>query len=60
MISDTPFLPAYCRLVGVDFGKVTVVQLDSKILEQSAMSGVVDAIVVTGVTDHGAPSAAGQ
>ena len=27
---DTPFLPAYCRLVGVDFGKVTVVQLDSK------------------------------
>src|SRR5216683_6372379 len=24
---DTPFLPAYCRLVGVDFDKVTVVQL---------------------------------
>ena len=47
---DTPFLPAYCRLVGVDFGKVTVVQLDSKILEQSAMSGVVDAIVVTGLS----------
>lgn len=41
---DTPFLPAYCRLAGVDFDKVTVVQLDSKILEQSAMSGVVDAI----------------
>ncbi|HEY7247733.1 MAG TPA: ABC transporter substrate-binding protein [Xanthobacteraceae bacterium] len=47
---DTPFLPAYCRLAGVDFGKVTVVQLDSKILEQSAMSGVVDAIVVTGLS----------
>src|SRR5262252_6989808 len=47
---DTPFLPAYCRLVGVDFDKVTVVQLDSKILEQSAMSGVVDAIVVTGLS----------
>src|SRR6516164_9886754 len=30
---DTPFLPAYCRLAGVDFDKVTLVQLDSKILE---------------------------
>jgi len=47
---DTPFLPAYCRLVGVDFDKVSVVQLDSKILEQSAMSGIVDAIVVTGLS----------
>lgn len=47
---DTAFLPAYCRLSGVDFDKVTVVQLDSKILEQSAMSGVVDAIVVTGLS----------
>ena len=47
---DTPFLPAYCRLAGVDFDKVTIVQLDSKILEQSAMSGVVDAIVVTGLS----------
>jgi NitT/TauT family transport system substrate-binding protein len=47
---DTPFLPAYCRLVGVDFSKVTVVQLDSKILEQSAISGLVDAIVVTGMS----------
>lgn len=47
---DTPFLPAYCRLSGVDFDKLSVVQLDSKILEQSAMSGVVDAIVVTGLS----------
>ena len=47
---DTPFLPAYCQLAGVDFSKITVVQLDSKILEQSAMSGVVDAIVVTGLS----------
>src|SRR3984957_13288172 len=47
---DTAFLPAYCRLSGVDFDKVSVVQLDSKILEQSAMSGVVDAIVVTGLS----------
>jgi len=47
---DTPFLPAYCRLSGIDFDKVDVVQIDSKILEQSAMSGVVDAIVVTGLS----------
>jgi NitT/TauT family transport system substrate-binding protein len=47
---DTPFLPAYCKLAGVDFSKLTVVQLDSKILEQTAMSGEVDAIVVTGLS----------
>ena len=47
---DTPFLPAYCRLSGIDFDKLSVVQIDSKILEQSAMSGVVDAIVVTGLS----------
>jgi NitT/TauT family transport system substrate-binding protein len=47
---DTPFLPAYCRLVGADFSKLTIVQIDSKILEQSAMSGLVDAIVVTGLS----------
>ncbi len=48
--ADTPFLPAYCRLAGVDFDKLQIVQLDSKILEQSAMSGVVDAILVTGLS----------
>jgi NitT/TauT family transport system substrate-binding protein len=47
---DTPFFPAYCKLASVDFSKVKIVQLDSKILEQSAMSGVVDAIVVTGLS----------
>jgi ABC-type nitrate/sulfonate/bicarbonate transport system substrate-binding protein len=48
--ADTPFLPAYCRLAGVDFSKLNIVQLDSKILEQSAMSGEVDAILVTGLS----------
>lgn len=47
---DTVFLPAYCKLAGIDFAKLNVVQLDSKILEQSAMSGVVDSIVVTGLS----------
>src|SRR6202022_5112913 len=35
-----PFLPAYCRLVGVDFSKVAVVQINSKIFEQPAWPGV--------------------
>lgn len=48
--ADTPFLAAYCRLAGVDYTKLNIVQLDSKILEQSAMSGVVDAILVTGLS----------
>jgi NitT/TauT family transport system substrate-binding protein len=48
--ADTPFLPAYCRLAGVDFDKLNIVQLDSKILEQAAMSGVVDAILVTALS----------
>jgi ABC-type nitrate/sulfonate/bicarbonate transport system substrate-binding protein len=47
---DTVFLPAYCKLAGIDFEKIKVVQVDSKILEQSAMSGVVDSIVVTGLS----------
>lgn len=47
---DTVFLPAYCKLAGVDFDKLQVVQIDSKILEQSAMSGVVDSIIVTGLS----------
>jgi NitT/TauT family transport system substrate-binding protein len=47
---DTPFLPGYCDLAGVDFNKVNVVQIDSKILEQAAMSGIVDSIVATGLS----------
>jgi hypothetical protein len=47
---DTAFLPAYCKLAGIDFDKLKIVQMDSKIIEQSAMSGVVDATVVTGLS----------
>jgi NitT/TauT family transport system substrate-binding protein len=47
---DTVFLPAYCKLAGIDFDKLNIVQIDSKILEQSAMSGVVDSIVMTGLS----------
>jgi NitT/TauT family transport system substrate-binding protein len=47
---DTVFLPAYCKLAGADVEKIKVVQMDSKILEQSAISGVVDSVVVTGLS----------
>jgi NitT/TauT family transport system substrate-binding protein len=47
---DSVFLPAYCKLAGIDFDKLNVVQIDSKILEQSTMSGVVDAAVITGLS----------
>jgi NitT/TauT family transport system substrate-binding protein len=47
---DTAFLPAYSKLAGIDLDKLKIVQIDSKILEQSAMSGVVDAIVMTGLS----------
>jgi NitT/TauT family transport system substrate-binding protein len=47
---DGVFLPAYCKLAGIDFDKLNVVQIDSKILEQSTMSGVVDAAVITGLS----------
>jgi ABC-type nitrate/sulfonate/bicarbonate transport system substrate-binding protein len=47
---DTAFLPAYYRLAGVDETKVTIVSIDSKILEQTLMSGIIDAAVITGLS----------
>lgn len=47
---DTAFLPAYYKLAGVDESKVTTVSIDSKILEQTLMSGTVDAAVITGLS----------
>jgi len=47
---DTPFLPAYYKLVGVDPAKVTTVSLDSQIIEQSVISGRVDCMVAFGMS----------
>lgn len=47
---DTPFLPAYYRLVGVDPSKVTQVSLDSQVIERSVMSGGVDCMVAFGMS----------
>jgi len=42
---DTPFLPAYCRAAGVDYSSLTVVSLDSQIIEQSVINGSVDCMI---------------
>ncbi|HUA54973.1 MAG TPA: ABC transporter substrate-binding protein [Candidatus Sulfotelmatobacter sp.] len=47
---DTPFLPAYYKLAGVDANKVTTVALDSKIIEEAVMSGQVDCMVAFGMS----------
>jgi NitT/TauT family transport system substrate-binding protein len=47
---DTPFLPAYYKLAGVDPAKITTVSLDSQIIEQSVISGLVDCMVAFGMS----------
>lgn len=47
---DTPFLPAYYKIVGVDPAKVTTVSLDSQIIEQAVISGTVDCMVAFGMS----------
>jgi NitT/TauT family transport system substrate-binding protein len=47
---DTPFLPAYYKIVGVDPEKVTTVSLDSQLIEQSVISGTVDCMVAFGMS----------
>ena len=47
---DTPFLPAYFKLAGVDGSKVTQVSLDSKIIEEAVISGRVDCMVAFGMS----------
>ena len=42
---DTPFLPGYCRLAGVDYKSLNVVALDSQIIEQSVINGQVDCMI---------------
>ena len=42
---DTPFLPAYCRLAGIDYKSLSVVSLDSQIIEQSVINGRVDCMI---------------
>jgi NitT/TauT family transport system substrate-binding protein len=42
---DTPFLPAYCKAVGIDYAGLNIVSLDSQIIESSVINGRVDAMV---------------
>lgn len=43
--SDTPFLPAYFKKVGLPDGSVSVVHVDAQIIEQSVITGEIDAQV---------------
>jgi NitT/TauT family transport system substrate-binding protein len=47
---DTPFLPAYCKLAGVDYNSINVVSLDSQIIEQSVINGQVDCMIAFGMS----------
>jgi NitT/TauT family transport system substrate-binding protein len=47
---DTPFIPAYFKITGVDPAKVTTVSLDSQIIEQSVINGVVDCMMAFGMS----------
>jgi NitT/TauT family transport system substrate-binding protein len=42
---DTPFLPAYCKAVGIDYNGLDIVSLDSQIIESAVINGRVDAMV---------------
>ena len=47
---ETPFLPTYFKLAGVDQNKITTVALDSQLIEQALLSGRVDFIVGFGMS----------
>lgn len=47
---DTPFIEAYLNLAGVDPKSVTIVSLDSQIIERSVIDGRVDCMVAFGMS----------
>ena len=47
---ETPFVPTYLKLAGVDESKIQVVALDSQLVEQALLSGRVDIIVGFGMS----------
>ena len=47
---ETPFLPTYFKLAGVDQSKIQTVALDSQLIEQALLSGRVDFIVGFGMS----------
>ncbi len=51
--ADAPFFPAYAKRMGLDVGKVSVIDVDPKLLERTLSSGQVDA--VTGVASSSLP-----
>ena len=47
---DTPFLPAYCKLAGIDYASLNVVSLDAQIIEQTVINGQVDCMIAFGMS----------
>src|SRR3984893_7823002 len=47
---DTPFLPAYCKLAGIDYQSLNFVSLDAQIIEQTVINGQVDCMVAFGMS----------
>jgi NitT/TauT family transport system substrate-binding protein len=46
--AEVPFWPAFVRKTGIDLSKVTIVQMDSRVLERSLVDKQVDAIMCVG------------
>jgi len=48
--AEAPYWPAYARKAGIDASKVTMVQMDSRVLEQALVNKQVDAITAIGTS----------
>lgn len=46
--AEFPFWPAFARAAGIDLAKVTIVQMDNRVLERSLIDRQVDAITAIG------------
>lgn len=48
--AEAPFLPAFAERAGIDMSKVTLVQVDSKVIERALLDDQVDAITAIGTS----------
>jgi len=48
--AESPYWPAFARKTGIDTSKVTLVQMDNRVLEQALVSKQVDAITAIGTS----------
>ena len=48
--AESPYWPAYARKAGIDASKITLVQMDNRVLEQALVNRQVDAITAIGTS----------